>query len=448
MPVQIECRIGSRGPDSARHTRIYIVVRESMSGPQCEITGVDADVEVSPGGELILEVHRRGRLFGVLAIHSLFGGSARGGIRISPDVSAAELRELAEDMTLKFGFLGLPQGGAKAGIRADADAPEEVRFDCLKAFGRALLPLLKAKVFLPGADMGTTTPMIRRMLVELGVRVPARELKGTRSGYFTAMTAMASVRHAAPFVGLELDGSTAAVEGFGKVGAPLARMLAASGVKVVAVSTSCGALYNASGIDIDHACRAAEAQGSPFVLDYPGAERISRGQLFEVPAAIVCPCARPDAISPSAAGAISAKLVAPGANHPYVAETERLLHARGVLCVPDFISNCGGVLGETLAFAGWRDPEIEEYTDRRLGAAVNGLIRESQKRGVAPSDLATPLSMKRFAENAAAAERGGLTAAARGAALRLFREGLLPAAPVRIFSRRYFETRVLRPFEF
>ncbi|MGE5487829.1 MAG: Glu/Leu/Phe/Val dehydrogenase dimerization domain-containing protein, partial [bacterium] len=78
-----------------------------MSASQCEIKGVDTVAEVSSSGELIIEVHRQGRPFGVLAIHSLFSGSARGGIRIAPDVSAGELRELAEDMTLKFGFLGL-----------------------------------------------------------------------------------------------------------------------------------------------------------------------------------------------------------------------------------------------------------------------------------------------------------------------------------------------------
>jgi glutamate dehydrogenase (NAD(P)+) len=419
-----------------------------MSASQCEIKGVDTVAEVSSSGELIIEVHRQGRPFGVLAIHSLFSGSARGGIRIAPDVSAGELRELAEDMTLKFGFLGLPQGGAKAGIRADADAPEEVRFDHLKAFGRALLPLLRTKIYLPGADMGTTTPMIRRMLVELGVRVPARELRGTRSGYFTAMTAMASVRHAAPFAGVTLEGGAAAVEGFGKVGAPLAQMLVAAGVKVVAVSTSFGAIYDARGIDVEDASRAARAEGSRFVLNYAKAERLPREQLFEVPADILCPCARPDAISPATAAAIHARLVVPGANHPYEVETERLLHARGVLCVPDFVSNCGGVLGETLAFAGWRDPEIEEYTYRRLGAAIDALLRESRARGIAPSDIATPLCLKRFAEDAAAAERGGLAAAARGVVLRLYQEGLVPAAPVRIFSRRYFETQVLRPFEF
>ncbi len=211
--------------------------------------------------ELIVEVRREGRFFGVLAIHSCFQGSARGGIRIAQDVSVEEIRELAEDMTLKFGFLGLPQGGAKAGIRADPDAPEEQRFACLKAFGQALLPLLRTKVYLPGADMATTAPMIRRMLVELGVRVPARELRGERSGHFTALGVLTGIRHAAGAIQLGLRGATVAIEGFGKVGAPLARMLAAAGAKIVAVSTSHGALYRPDGLDVEDASRAAASEG-------------------------------------------------------------------------------------------------------------------------------------------------------------------------------------------
>lgn len=419
-----------------------------MSEFECKADLSRAGCDASSPGELIVEVRREGRLFGVLVIHSFFQGGARGGIRICKDVSVEELRQLAEDMTLKFGFLGLPQGGAKAGILADADAPEEDRFQALKTFGKALLPLLQTRVYLPGADMGTTAPMIRRMLVEIGVRVPARELSGGRSGYFTAMSVLTSVRHAAAGIQLELKGSAAAVEGFGKVGASLARMLTAAGAKVVAISSSHGALYDPGGIDVEDACRAAAAKGSPFVLDYAKAERIPRGQLFEVPAEILCPCARPDAISPSGAKAIRAKLVAPGANHPYLPETEKLLHTLGVLCVPDFMSNCGGVLGETLAFAGWRDDEIEEYMDRRLGGAVAALVRRSLERNLAPSEIAAPLCLQRFAQGAEAVRRGSVAGAARNTAVKLFREGFLPKAPIRILSRRYFETQVLRPFEF
>lgn len=419
-----------------------------MSVRPCETEFRPTGGVPSPTGELVVEVRRKGRLFGVLVIHSFFEGGARGGIRIAADVTVEELRQLAEDMTLKFGFLGLPQGGAKAGVRADADAPEEDRFRAVKAFGESLLPLLRNRVYLPGADMGTTAPMIRRMLVELGVRVPARELKGERSGYFTALSVLTSVRHAAASMELELKESTAAVEGFGKVGAPLARMLAAAGVKVVAVSSSHGALYNPAGIDVEDAWRAEQAEGSQFVLHYTKAERIPRGRLFEVPATILCPCARPGAIPSSSASNIRARLIAPGANHPYPPEMEKLLHAQGAVCVPDFMSNCGGVLGETLAFAGWRDHEIENYMDRRLGSAVSALVRRSLERDLTPSEIATPLCLRRFAERAEAARRGGVAAAARSAVVKLYREGLLPEAPVRVFSRRYFETEVLRPFEF
>ena len=72
-------------------------------------------------------VESEGRRLGFVVIDSTIGGHARGGLRMAPDVTELELREAARSMTLKYGLLGLPQGGAKAGLTGDPDAPEEER---------------------------------------------------------------------------------------------------------------------------------------------------------------------------------------------------------------------------------------------------------------------------------------------------------------------------------
>jgi glutamate dehydrogenase/leucine dehydrogenase len=121
------------------------------------------------GDQVICRVNQGGKLFGILVIHSSYRGTSCGGIRIAPDVEEDEVRWLAEGMTLKFGILGLPQGGAKAGVRSDPDAPWETRLEILKTFGKAILPFLKCQAFLPAADMGTDNEMVRRMLTDLDV---------------------------------------------------------------------------------------------------------------------------------------------------------------------------------------------------------------------------------------------------------------------------------------
>ena len=88
-------------------------------------------------------------VLGYVAVDSTVGGRARGGLRMAPDVDEAEVCGLARAMTLKYGFLGLPQGGAKAGVRGDPEAPPEERRARLAAFARLVAPLLRSRVFTP-----------------------------------------------------------------------------------------------------------------------------------------------------------------------------------------------------------------------------------------------------------------------------------------------------------
>ena len=99
-----------------------------------------------------------------------------------PDVAEEEIRILARSMSLKFGFLGLPQGGAKAGVVGNPDAPANQRRTILYEFGRAIRPLLRQRLYIPAADMGTEVGDIRYMMQENGVSLRRRELKDVGHG--------------------------------------------------------------------------------------------------------------------------------------------------------------------------------------------------------------------------------------------------------------------------
>src|SRR3989304_5438495 len=96
-----------------------------------------------------------GNVLGYVAIDSTVRDRSCGGLRMLPDIDEAEIRALARSMTLKYGFLGLPQGGAKAGVRCDPEAPKEERRQRLATFGQAIAPLLLSRIYVPGTDMGT-----------------------------------------------------------------------------------------------------------------------------------------------------------------------------------------------------------------------------------------------------------------------------------------------------
>ena len=186
---------------------------------------------------LIQTVTRGDEVLGFVAIDSMIGGRSCGGLRMLPDVDEAEIAGLARAMTLKYGFLGLPQGGAKAGVRGDPEAPAEARRDRLLEFGRAIELLLRSRAYAPHADMGTDNAMIRELLQGIGLKVKARELRGMDSGYYTALTALAGIKQGARHIELDLSRASVAIEGFGKVGGALGGLLAAAQVRVVAVST-------------------------------------------------------------------------------------------------------------------------------------------------------------------------------------------------------------------
>ncbi|MEW6489967.1 MAG: Glu/Leu/Phe/Val dehydrogenase dimerization domain-containing protein [Thermodesulfobacteriota bacterium] len=394
------------------------------------------------GSQLLCTVTREGAPAGFLAVDSTVAGRACGGLRLAPGVDEAEVRVLARSMTLKYGFLGLPQGGAKAGVRGDPEGPPEERRELLRAFGSALAPLLRARLYSPGPDMGTSNEDIRDLLEAAGVQPRRRELRGTSSGYYTALTVFESAKAACAQAGVALAGSEAAIEGFGKVGSALALLLAEAGARVVAVSTSRGALHEPAGLDVPRLARLAAAEGSRVAERGELGRRLPREGLLELPAALLFPCARHHSVHAQNAARVGARIVCPGANNPLTPEAEALLGARGVLCVPDFVANAGGVLGGTMEFASVPAPRIREFTGRHFRPRVARVLAEAAAQGVSPREVAEKEARRRFAEVVGRAARPSPLGRIFGLALEAYRRGWLPGPLVARLSLPYFERTV------
>ncbi len=387
---------------------------------------------------------RDGEVLGYVAIHTTVAGRACGGLRMMPDVSESEICGLARAMTLKYGILGLPQGGAKAGVLGDPDAAQDARRRRLVEFGRVIAPLLRGRLFAPCADMGTDALDMRHMLGAVGVRVGLREQRNNSSGLYTAMSVLAGTVQSASHVGLRLEQCTAAIEGFGKVGAPLGRLLGERGVKIVAVSTSRGALYNPEGLEVSRLIELSGRVGSHVVESYPHADRIDRRALLELPVDILCPCARHDSIAADNAARIRARIICPGANNPVTPEAHETLTARGVLCMPDFLTNCGGVLGGTMEFASIAPSKIAALIESSLGAAIAAILRKSAGSGRPPGPVARELALRRFEQVKRIGEHPGLAGRLLSLGLVLYRQGIVPSSITAPLAERYFR-RLLVP---
>jgi glutamate dehydrogenase (NAD(P)+) len=389
--------------------------------------------------QLLITVTQGVEVMGYVVIDSTVGGRSCGGVRLWPDIDEAEMRELARGMTLKFGFLGLPLGGAKAGVRGAPEAPQEERWQRLAAFGRAIAPLLRKRVYLPATDIGTDIGDIRYMLNAVGVPVKRRELRSPRSGYYTAITVFAGVQQATRHVGLSLSGCRVAIEGFGKVGSALAELLDEVNARVVAISTSRGALFNPRGLDVKRLTQLAADAGSRAVDLYTDAERLDHTALLELPVDVLCPCARHGSLHIGNAARVAARIICSGANNPVTPEAEQMLFARGVLCLPCFVTNCGGILGGTMEFAAVSRKQIKAFIERHIGARMAWLLDEAARQQVLPREIAVPLALRHFEYVRRNAAHPALRNRLFETGLELYRRGWIPGRLVASLSVPYFE---------
>jgi glutamate dehydrogenase/leucine dehydrogenase len=297
-----------------------------------------------------------GSPLGYLSIDSVEGGKCCGGIRMTSDVTPEETSALARTMSLKFAFMRSFIGGAKAGIICPLGAHADERRRRLEVFGRRLAPLLRS-IYVPGGDIGVGTAdvdVIRRAAGLPVSRAPNRDL----GGFFTALgvfvTAMAWLKHR----GLKPEASSVVIEGYGKVGRPLARLFSDAGFRVVGVSTVAGAVINAAGLDIAALEESAAKVGDECVLTTADGQGVDASDLFRQAATIVVPGARPWSIHAENVSALNCDVIVPAANIPITSRAEHLANERGIDVLPEFVVNSAGIFAWPMLQTGFSFDEV------------------------------------------------------------------------------------------
>jgi glutamate dehydrogenase (NAD(P)+) len=308
----------------------------------------------------------------VVIDHELFA-TAVGGTRMVPDVTSDEVAHLARAMTWKLAVCGVSYAGAKAGIRFSGG-------DRAAVLGAFLDRVHEWQdFFLTGPDIGTHPEDFLALEPEGGpTPVWARTHEGMGMddlavGYgIKGAAAVALERLGRPFEGARL-----AIEGFGKAGAGTARACGDAGARVVAVSTVEGVLVDPRGLDVDDLLALRARHGDAFVQHGPVPVQ-PREALFAVECDVLVPGARPHVISPESVTELRCAAVVPTANVPYAPGAADALAAGGILALPDFVTNAGGIhLYEA--------PECQEDPARCL-AAVERLVAETTRRILADAD--------------------------------------------------------------
>ena len=346
------------------------------------------------GPQRIVHIHQKSvGLKAVVVIDNSACGPTIGGVRMAPDVSTEEAFRLARAMTLKNAAAGLAHGGGKSVIHGDPKMPLAEKERLIRAFASAIRDL---RDYIPGPDMGTDELAMAWIQDEIGrsVGLP-REIGGIPLDEIgaTGFGLVAAIDVAAGQIGLNLKGARVAVQGFGSVGRHAARFLVAKGAVLVAASDTHGTIVAADGLDIA-ALLALKAEGRPL-KDYPGAKALDQDAVIDLPCDIWIPAARPDVITAANAGRLRTRLVAQGANVPFTEKAEEVLASRGVLVLPDFIANAGGVICAAVEYQRGTQAQAFAVIDERIRSNIRSVLEEARRTGALPRAVATSLATAR-----------------------------------------------------
>ena len=348
--------------------------------------------------------------------HNMARGPAKGGIRFHQATDLDEVRALAMWMTWKCALLDVPYGGAKGGLAIDPREHSTAELERVtRRYTSEILPIIGPERDIPAPDIGTDEQTMAWIMdtysVNSGYTVPGIVTgkpislggsQGRASATSRGVThiALAALRH----VGLDPARSTAAVQGFGKVGADAARFLSEAGVRVTAVSDQYGAVVNAGGLDIEALSDHVRATGS--VIGFAGGEPLEGADLLTQDVDLLVPAAVEGVLHDGNAGDVLAKVIVEGANGPTTPAADRILRERGVLVVPDILANAGGVIVSYFEWVQanqaywWRADEVETRLAERMLTAWDHVSSHAAKLDLPLRTAATCLAVERVAQAA------------------------------------------------
>jgi glutamate dehydrogenase (NAD(P)+) len=322
-------------------------------------------------------------------------GPAKGGIRYHPNVTLDEVTALAAWMTWKCAVAHIPFGGGKGGVVCDPTRMSRRELEALtRRYVAEIIDAIGPEKDIPAPDVNTndqimawvmdtysmhvgqtTTAVVTGKPIEMGGSLGRREATGRG--------VMICTRDAARHLGLDINGATVAVQGFGNVGSISALLLSQIGAKIVAVTDWKGGVHNPAGLDVAKLVDYVAQRRT--VDDFPGGEPIDNESMFKLPVDVLIPAALENQITMENAPDIQAKIIIEGANGPTTPEAHAHLHSRGIFVVPDILANSGGVTTSYFEWVQdrygyfWSEREVNERLEAKMVEAFEDVLKMSLK---------------------------------------------------------------------
>lgn len=352
---------------------------ETLLAPPLRTVSVQVSIELDNGEIRTFKGYR--------VQHDNARGPMKGGLRFHPDVNEDEVLGLASLMTWKTAVVNLPFGGSKGGIQcnpADLSVKELERLT--RKFVDQIHDVIGPTRDIPGPDMNTN-PQVMAWIMDQYSRYHGHspavvtgkpiDLYGSRGREVaTARGLQFIAREILRDVGLQMQGTRFAIQGFGNVGSHSARLFHEDGGKIVAVSDVHGGVQNARGLDVPALFEHVKKTGS--VRGFSGGTPCRNEDVLVADCDVLVPAAIGGVITKSVAAEVRARIVLEGANGPCLPEADEVFEQRGVLVVPDILANAGGV---TVSYFEWvQNMQHITWEEERVTSELQRVMKEAYEK--------------------------------------------------------------------
>ena len=354
--------------------------------------------------------------------HNGARGPCKGGVRYHPEADEEEVLGLATTMTWKTALLNIPFGGAKGGVQVMARALSQRELEAItRQFTRRIALLLGPYRDIPAPDMNTNPQVMAWMLDEYSAKYgysPAA-VTGKPIALGGSLGREEATGRGVTYImqdysrdyGVPIKDSRVVIQGFGNVGAHIALFLHELGAKVIAVSDVYGGLHDDGGLDIPALFEHTYKRRNP-VAEFGRGDILQNDDIWKISCDWLVPAALGSVITKEKnANTVDCKVVVEAANSPTTPIADKILEARGIQVLPDFLVNAGGVV---VSYFEWtQNLQQEPWSLERVNRGLRAKMTEgyddvhtlADQKGVQWRTAALAIALQRVAD--AEALRGG-----------------------------------------
>ncbi len=346
--------------------------------------------------------------------HDTSRGPGKGGIRFHPSVNVDEIAALSADMSIKCAVVNIPYGGAKGGIKVDPSVLSRAELERLtRRYAFSIAPMIGPDRDIPAPDINTD-PQVMSWIMDTVSMLAGHNMPGVVTGKPIAIGG--TLGHAgATSLGVTICTSAilqrlgrlanqqrVVIQGYGKVGAPLVKLLSERGMKVVGIADIRGAIHVPGGIN--HLTMTEHYKEAGTVMGYPGSDEVSADLLFTIPSDIAVPAALGGVIDEFVAESMAASIMVEAANGPTTGEGAQALAERGIPVVPDVLANAGGVVASYFEWAQdlqgylWETELFQQRLEKTMHEAFNYVWTRHQQLELTIRETAIVVGVERIAE--------------------------------------------------